>query len=91
MYLQECMHTFGEIKLGHRDRENAPRGTYDEDYHFYLYDQMVNGNYNCFKVVVAKNGSSRKVLKEQITKAEYFKRKLDGTLKEDETFRDSDV
>ena len=91
MYLRDYKRIYGGIKLVHSDRENAPRGTYDEDYHFYLYDQMVNGNYNCFKVVVAKNGSSRKVLKEQITKAEYFKRKLDGTLKEDQTFRDEDV
>ena len=68
----------------------APTGTYDEDYHYYLYDQALNGNYNQRKIIVAKNGSSRMILKEQITQAEYFKRKLDGTLKEDETFREDD-
>ncbi len=70
---------------------NSPPGTYDEDYHYYLYDQAPNGNYNRHKVTVAKNGSSRMVLKEQLTQAEYFKRKLDGTLKEDESFKPDDV
>lgn len=73
------------------NNDSAPRGTYNEDYHYYLYDQMINGNYNCHKVVVAKNGSSRMILQEQLTKEEYFKRKLGGTLKEDETFRHDDV
>lgn len=83
------MHTFGVIKLAHR-RDIAP-GTYDEDYHYYAYDETPSGNYNCFKVTVAKNGAARKVLQEQLTKEEYFKRRLDGTLKLDETFRHDDV
>lgn len=74
-----------------RNGDFSPSGTYDEDYHYYLYDQMNNGNYNCYKIVMAKNGSARQVLQEQITKEEYFKRKLDGTLKEDEVFRHEDV
>lgn len=72
-------------------RDMAAAGTYDEDYHYYLYDEAPNGNYNCHKVTVATNGSSRMILQEQITKSEYFKRKLDGTLKEEETFRHDDV
>ncbi len=74
-----------------RNGNNTPPGTYDEDYHYYLYDQALNGNYNQHKVIVAKNGSSRMILKEQLSQAEYFKRKLDGTLKEDEHFRPDDV
>lgn len=76
--------------MAHKRNTSAP-GTYDEDYHYYLYDQALNGNYNQRKVIVAKNGSSRMVLKEQLTQAEYFKRKLDGTLKEGEQFRHDDV
>ena len=66
-------------------------GAYDEDYHYYLYDELPSGNYNCFKVVVAENGTARKVLQDQLTREEYFKRKLEGTLKLDETFRNDDV
>ena len=71
--------------------ELGPRGSYDEDYHYYLYDEMSNGNFNMHKVTVAKNGSSRMTLQEQLTREEYFKRKLKGTLKEDEIFRCDDV
>jgi hypothetical protein len=75
--------------LAHKNRETAPRGIYNEDYHHYLYQQTLDGNYNCYKVVVAMNGSARQILQEQLTKEEYFKRKLDGTLKNDGAeFRD---
>lgn len=82
MYLRVYMHTYGGIKLAHKSRETAPRGVYNEDYHHYEYQQTPTGNYNCYKVVVATNGATRQVLTEQLTKEEYFKRKLDGTLKE---------
>ena len=91
MYLRVYRRTYGGIKLAHKDRQTVPRGAYDEDYHYYLYDVMPNENYNCFKVTVAKNGVARKVLHEQITKAEYFKRKLDGTLKDGDVFKHDDV
>lgn len=88
MLQQECIAIYGGIKLGRNPRTD-PVGSYDEDYHHYLYQQIANGNYNCYKVVVATNGSARQVLEEQITKEEYFKRKLNGTSKEDGAkFRD---
>ena len=82
MLQQECIAIYGEIKLVHKDRETAPRGVYNEDYHHYEYQQTPSGSYDCYKVVVATNGSTRQVLKEHLTKEEYFKRKLDGTLRE---------
>ena len=82
MFQQEYIVTYGGIKLAHKDRETAPRGVYNEDYHHYEYKQTPSGSYDCYKVVVAMNGSTRQVLKEHLTKEEYFKRKLDGTLKE---------
>lgn len=82
MYLREYTHTYGGIKLVHKNREIAPRGVYNEDYHHYKYQETPSGSYDCYKVVVATNGSTRQILKEQLTKEEYFKRKLDGTLKE---------
>ena len=82
MLQRECIAIFGEIKLVHKDKETAPRGVYNEDYHHYEYQQTSSGSYDCYKVVVAMNGSTRQVLKEHLTKEEYFKRKLDGTLKE---------
>lgn len=82
MYLREYTHTFGGIKLAHKNKETAPRGVYNEDYHHYEYQQTPSGSYDCYKIVVATNGATRQVLTEQLTKEEYFKRKLDGTLKE---------
>lgn len=90
MYQPVYIAIYGEIKLGRNPRTD-PIGAYMEDYHHYQYQQTANGNYNCYKVVVATNGSARQILQEQITKEEYFKRKLDGTSKEDETFRNDDI
>ena len=91
MYLLAYIVIYGEIKLGRNPRTD-PIGSYDEDYHHYLYQQIANGNYNCYKVTVAMNGSARQTLTEQISKEEYFKRKLDGTSKEDgAVFRNDDV
>ena len=79
-------HTYGVIQLAHKDRDLAPRGAYDEDYHYFTYEEQSNGDYIEYKNVVAKNGTKRTVLHEEINKEEYFKRKLAGTLNDDKIY-----
>lgn len=86
MYQHVCKHTYGVIQLGHRDRDYAPRGAYDEDYHYYSYEEQPDGSYIEYKVVVAKNGTQRTVIHEELEAEEYFKRKLAGTLKTDKLY-----
>ena len=64
----------------------APRGAYDEDYHYFSYEEQPSGEYIEYKNIVSKNGTTRTVLHEEIDKEEYFKRKLAGTLKDDKLY-----
>ena len=91
MFLRVFMHTYGVIQLGHRERERAPMGAYDEDYHYYSYEEQPGGDYIEYKIVVSKNGTKRSVLHEEIDAEEYFKRKLAGTLKDDKLFLNTGV
>ena len=85
-YLHVCKHTYGVIQLAHREHNRAPVGAYDEDYHYYTYEEQPNGSYIQYKVIVAKNSAQRTVIHEELEAEEYFKRKLAGTLKNDTLF-----
>ena len=61
-------------------------GAYDEDYHFFTYEEQPSGDYIEYKNIVSKNGTTRTVLHEEIDKEEYFKRKLAGTINDDKLF-----
>ena len=61
-------------------------GAYDEDYHYYTYEEQPSGDFIEYKTIVAKNGTTRTVLHEELGAEEYFKRKLAGTLKNDKLF-----
>ena len=86
MYLRVYKHTYGGIPLAHREHNRAPVGAYNEDYHYYTYEEQPNGNYIEYKVIVAKNGTQRTVMNEELEAEEYFKRKLAGTLRNDTLF-----
>ena len=72
--------------MAHRDRDRAPVGAYDEDYHYYTYEEQPSGDYIEYKTIVAKNGSQRTLIHEELDAEEYFKRKLAGTLRNDTLF-----
>lgn len=76
--------------MAHRDRDRAPPGAYDEDYHYYTYEEQPSGAYIEYKTIVAKNGTQRTILHEELEAEEYFKRKLAGTLKTDTLYLESD-
>ena len=61
-------------------------GAYDEDYHYFTYEEQPNGDFIEYKNIVSKNGTTRSVLHEEIDKEEYFKRKLAGTINEDKLY-----
>ena len=86
MYQHVCKLIYGVIKLAHRDRDRAPVGAYDEDYHYYTYEEQPDGDYIEYKTVVAKNGTTRTMIHEELNKEEYFKRKLAGTINEGKLF-----
>lgn len=77
--------------MAHKDRDLAPRGAYDEDYHYYTYEEQPSGAYIEYKTIVAKNGSTRTILHEELEAEEYFKRKLAGTLRNDKLFLETDT
>lgn len=85
-YLHVCKLIYGGIPLAHREHNRAPVGAYDEDYHYFTYEEQPSGDYIEYKVIVAKNGSQRTVLHEELSAEEYFKRKLAGTLRNDKLF-----
>lgn len=91
MYLREFKRTYGEIQLAHRDRDRAPIGAYDEDYHYYTYEEQPSGDYVEYKNIVSKNGTTRTVMHGEIDKEEYFKRKLAGTLRDDKLYAQTGV
>ena len=72
--------------MAHRDRDRAPAGAYDEDYHYYSYEEQPSGAYIEYKTIVAKNGTQRTMIHEELDAEEYFKRKLAGTLKVDKLY-----
>ena len=88
-YQHVCKHTYGVTQLAHKDRDLAPRGAYDEDYHYFSYEEQPSGDYIEYKNIVSKNGTKRTVLHEEIDAEEYFKRKLAGTLRDDKLYCDT--
>ena len=86
MYRRVYKRIYGVIQLAHREHSRAPVGAYDEDYHYFTYEEQPSGDYIEYKVIVAKNGSQRTVIHEELAAEEYFKRKLAGTLKNDTLF-----
>ena len=86
MYLHVYKHIYGVIQLAHREHNRAPVGAYNEDYHYFTYEEQPGGSYIEYKVIVAKNGTERTVMHEELEAEEYFKRKLAGTLKNDKLY-----
>jgi hypothetical protein len=85
-YQHVCKHIYGVIQLAHREHNRAPVGAYNEDYHYFTYEEQPGGSYIEYKVIVAKNGTERTVMHEELEAEEYFKRKLAGTLKNDKLY-----
>jgi len=86
MYLHVYKHTFGGIPLAHREHNRAPVGAYNEDYHYFTYEEQPDGDYIEYKTTVAMNGTTRTTIHEEMSAEEYFKRKLAGTLKVDKLY-----
>ena len=91
MYLRVYKLIYGVIQLAHKDRDFAPRGAYDEDYHYFTYEEQPSGDYIEYKNTVSKSGVTRTVIHEEIDKEEYFKRKLAGTINDDKLYTETGV
>lgn len=59
--------------------DNSPPGTYNEDYHYFEWDELGDGTYRCWKIIVAENGITRRMIEaDEVSEKEYFKRRLEG-------------